>query len=122
MVSTVDNAKNVNEAHEGVVKGLLTTGSITAAFEKSGKGKVTFSHRQHTKMEAKAEIIHWVSENTRPFKIVSNRGFQSLMKTGRPNYYIPSPSTISRDVKRVFVKCQERIVKMLKASQQFLCQ
>ena len=64
MVSTVDNAKNLNEAREGVVKGLLTTGSITAAFEKSGKGKVTFSHRQHTKMEAKAEIIRWVSENT----------------------------------------------------------
>ena len=122
MVSTADNAKNLNEACEGVVKGLLTTGSITAAFEKSGKGKVTFSHRQHTKMEAKAEIVCWVSENTRPFKIVSDRGFQSLMKTGRPNYYIPSPSTISRDVKRVFGKCRERIAKMLKASQQFLCQ
>jgi len=80
-VSTVDNAKNANEAHEGVVKGLLMTGSITAAFEKSGKGKVTFLHRQHTKTEAKyvqdhidlhinlklcsnrAEIVRWVSEN-----------------------------------------------------------
>ena len=60
----MDNAKNSNEAREGVVEGLLTTGSITAAIEKSRKGKVTFSHRQHTKMEAKAEIVHWVSENT----------------------------------------------------------
>jgi hypothetical protein len=115
------------------------TGSITAAFEKSGKGKVTFSHRQHTKTEAKyvhghidlhkklklccnrAEIVRWVSENLRPFKIVSDRGFQSLMKTGRPDYYIPSPSTVSRDVKRVFAKCRERIAKMLKASQQLWC-
>ena len=29
------------------------TGSITAAFERKGKGKITYSHRQHTKMETK---------------------------------------------------------------------
>jgi dihydroorotase len=80
-VSTADNAKNANEACKGVVKSLLMMSSITATFEKSGKGKVTFLHRQHTKTEAKyvqghinlyiklklcsnrAEIVHWVSEN-----------------------------------------------------------
>ena len=35
------------------------------------------------------------------------------MKTGRPNYYIPSPTTVSRDVKKVFVNAQKRITKML---------
>ena len=64
MVSTVDNAKNVNEAHEGVVKCLLNTGSIIAAFVKLGKGKVIFLQGQHTKMKAKAKIKHWVLENT----------------------------------------------------------
>jgi hypothetical protein len=49
----------------------------------------------------------------RPFNIVADRGFQSLMKTGRPGTYIPSPSTVSRDVKRVFVKSRQRIAKML---------
>ncbi|KAG1760964.1 hypothetical protein EDD22DRAFT_980398 [Suillus occidentalis] len=33
-------------------------------------------------------------------KIVKNfLGFQSLMKMGRPEYYIPSPSTVSRNVR-----------------------
>jgi hypothetical protein len=55
----------------------------------------------------------------RPFKIVKDRGFQSLMKTGRPDYYIPSPQTVSRDVKQVFVRCRQRIAKMLQVCQNF---
>jgi coproporphyrinogen III oxidase len=36
------------------------------------------------------------------------------MKTGRPEYYIPSPTTVSRDVKQVFVNVRRRIAKMLR--------
>ncbi|KAF8869378.1 hypothetical protein BD779DRAFT_1614497 [Infundibulicybe gibba] len=75
----------------------LKDGSITATFERIGKGKVTYSHQQHTKAETKAEIVCWVAENAHPYNIVSDRGFRSLMKTGRPEYYIPSPSTVSHD-------------------------
>ena len=60
--------------------------------------------------------MRWVAENMRPFGIVKDRGFQSLMKTGRPRYYIPSPDTVSRDVKKVFVMCRQRIAKMLQVS------
>jgi len=60
-----------------------------------------------------AEIVRWVAESKRPFKIVNDRGFQSLMKTGRPEYYIPSAETVSRDVKKVFVCVRQRIAKML---------
>jgi hypothetical protein len=35
------------------------------------------------------------------------------MKTGRPEYYLPSPSTVSRDVKKVFARTRERIAAML---------
>jgi hypothetical protein len=35
------------------------------------------------------------------------------MKTGRPGQYIPSPSTVSHDVKTVFKKPQKQIAKML---------
>jgi coproporphyrinogen III oxidase len=35
------------------------------------------------------------------------------MKTGRPDYYIPSPTTVSRDVKQVFANVRKRIAKML---------
>ncbi|KIK35542.1 hypothetical protein CY34DRAFT_60168, partial [Suillus luteus UH-Slu-Lm8-n1] len=61
----------------------------------------------------RAEIVHWVSESLRPFEVVKDRGFQSLMKTGRPEYYLPSPTTISRDVRLVFVWTRKRIAKML---------
>ena len=57
--------------------------------------------------------MRWVSESLRPFETVSDRGFQSLMKTGRPEYYLPSPSTVSRDVKLVFANVRQRIARML---------
>ncbi len=49
----------------------------------------------------------------RPFKIVEDRGFRKLMKTGRPGYHLPSKETVSRDVKQVFAKCRQRIATML---------
>ena len=47
------------------------------------------------------------------FSIVDDQGFQSLMKTGRPGYNIPSASTVSCDVKQVFLKVQVRVAKIL---------
>ncbi|KIK35617.1 hypothetical protein CY34DRAFT_95779, partial [Suillus luteus UH-Slu-Lm8-n1] len=44
----------------------------------------------------------WVSESLRSFEIVKDRGFISLMKTGQPEYYIPTPKTVARDVRLVF--------------------
>jgi hypothetical protein len=38
------------------------------------------------------------------------------MKTGRPEYYLPSRSTVSRDVKEVFKRVRKRIAKMLQVS------
>ena len=113
----------------------LQDGSITTAFERKGKGKVTFSHRQHTKTQTRlvmtlqlsnipnvawfrAEIVRWVSESHRPFSIVEDRGFRCLMKTGRPEYYLPSARTVSRDVKEVFKKARSRIAKILRVRDQ----
>ncbi|KAF9538388.1 hypothetical protein CPC08DRAFT_731257 [Agrocybe pediades] len=88
---------------------------LTALFERAGgKGKVTYSHTQHTTAERWAEIVRWVAENRRPFSIVKDREFVSLMKTGRPGIKIPSPATVSRDVKMVFVNSRERISRMLR--------
>ncbi|KAG2739596.1 hypothetical protein P692DRAFT_201676749, partial [Suillus brevipes Sb2] len=106
-------AKTAVSARESIINNILKTGSITTSFGRKGKGKVTYSHKQHTKTEAKAEFVRWVAESSRPFKIVQDRGFASLMKTGRPEYYIPSPSTVSRDVKLVFVNVRKRIARML---------
>jgi hypothetical protein len=51
-------------------------------------------------------MVRWIAESKQPFQIVNDRGFQSLMKTGRPGYRIPSAETISRDVKTVFTRMQ----------------
>jgi hypothetical protein len=98
------------------VWGILNPELITVAFERTGKGKVTYSHRQHTTTELRAEIVCWVAESKRPFKVVSDRCFQSLMKTGRLGYYIPSPVTVSRNIRKVFANAQKWIAKMLQVS------
>lgn len=72
VVAAADKASNANEVRLTTVKGLLDPQLITAAFERKGKGKVTFSHRQHTKTESRAEIVRWVAESKRPFNIVSD--------------------------------------------------
>lgn len=50
-VELADQAKDVNTAWESVQK--LKNGWITTMFEWINKGKVTYSHQQHTKMEIK---------------------------------------------------------------------
>ena len=60
--------------------------------------------------------MRWVSESLRPFEIVSDCSFVSLMKTGRPKYYLPSPSTVSCDVRLIFARTWQWIAKMLKVS------
>ncbi|KAG2756744.1 hypothetical protein P692DRAFT_20714955, partial [Suillus brevipes Sb2] len=115
VLQAADQAKDAQEVRTKIVGGILRNGSITASFERKGKGKVTYSHRQHTRTETKAEIVHWVAESLRPFEIVKDRGFQSLMKTGRPEYYLPSPATVSHDVRLVFARTRQRIAKMTKA-------
>lgn len=53
-VEAADKMKNVAEARKQLISnGILRDGSITAAFERSGEGKVTYSHRAHTKAESR---------------------------------------------------------------------
>ncbi|KAG1812877.1 uncharacterized protein BJ212DRAFT_1275930 [Suillus subaureus] len=75
----------------GVVKSLLDTRSIQMSFNHKGKGKVVYSHHQHTWTETRF----------------------ALMKTGWPKYHILSPLTVAHDVKQVFVKTCKQIVQML---------
>ena len=102
--------KDIDSARKklGAIK--LRDGSITASFDRVGKGKITYSHRLHTKAEtrcaifdvlwgrtsscssamSRVEIIKWVAESMRPFCIVEDDSFNILMKTGWPEHYIPS--------------------------------
>jgi hypothetical protein len=115
-LKAAEATENIGMARDMVVKALNETGSISAAFERKGKGVVTYSNRQHTRAETRVELVRWVSKSLRPFSIVNDESFHCLMKTGRPGYYIPSPKTVSRDVKEVFAKTRVRIAKLLRVS------
>ncbi|KAF7776710.1 hypothetical protein Agabi119p4_5103 [Agaricus bisporus var. burnettii] len=88
-------------------------GTITFAFNRIGKGKLTYSNRPHTKVESRLEAVRWVSESKRPFSIVHDHGFLRLMKTGRPHIWVPSPTTVARDVRKVFLSCQQLLAAFL---------
>jgi hypothetical protein len=55
VLKAAGQAKNANEAREKIVGSFLRNGSITTSFERNGKGKVTYSHRQHTRAETRYE-------------------------------------------------------------------
>jgi hypothetical protein len=81
VVESAGQAKDVYAAQDILAKRRDgPDGSITAAFERVGKEKVTYSHQQHTKSESRsvqipehvpvthnlvfsAEIVRWVSES-----------------------------------------------------------
>ncbi|KAF8314397.1 hypothetical protein F5887DRAFT_894985, partial [Amanita rubescens] len=89
VLAAADSARDLEEVRTKIVKDVLQNGSITAAFER--KNIVTYSHRQHTKVEIRYESL----------------------TTGRPEIYIPSPETISRDVRLIYARTRERLTKML---------
>ena len=53
VMAEADKTKDVHAAREAVSKMKSANGSITDAFERVAKGKVTYSHRQHTTTEAR---------------------------------------------------------------------
>jgi hypothetical protein len=96
-----------------LVKGRLPT--LIVSIQRPRLGEVP-SHSCNSFVDLdldSAEIVKWVAESMRPFSIVEDDGFKMLMKTGRPDYYIPSRRTVARDVKHVFEKTRTTIAKML---------
>ena len=53
IVAKAAEAKNIQVVREGLKTAELKHGSITAVFERTGKGKVTYSHRPHTNEETR---------------------------------------------------------------------
>jgi hypothetical protein len=128
-VAAADNMKDIHVALKALEKKSVDS-SITSAFEHVSKGKVTYSHHQYNTAEAwwvlsdsciswshsvytSAKIVQWIAESKRPFQIVNDCGFQSLMKAGIPGYCIPSAETVSHDVKTVFTRVRKNTAKML---------
>jgi hypothetical protein len=115
-LEAADSAANADDVRTKIVRGILRDGSITDAFERKGQGKITYSNRQLSRTEIKAEAARWACEDLRPFTIVTDKRFLIIVKSGRPEMYIPSPATVSRDVRLIFAKTRKRIAKMLLVS------
>lgn len=62
-------------------------------------------------------IINWVTKSNCPMSIVKDQDLCKLHMAGCPNMKIPSPKTISHDIKVSFDKCQECITKLLQVNQ-----
>jgi hypothetical protein len=52
-VAAADSTQDLEGARVVLARTKLRDGSITAAFEHIGKGKVSYSHRQHTSTESR---------------------------------------------------------------------
>ena len=112
-LSRMFNKTEVLQQHSS---GKISIHSLTANTQERKSGMyhlVPFRCEQMLKLLERAEMVRWVCEDLRPFQIVKDRGFQRLMKTGRPEIYIPSPETISRDVRLIYARTRERLAKML---------
>ncbi|KAG1783141.1 hypothetical protein EV702DRAFT_1191579 [Suillus placidus] len=75
VLQTAYEVKGLEEVRTKLIPGILCDGSITTSFECKGKGKVTYSHRQHTRPEMRAELVRWVVESLRPFDIIKIEHF-----------------------------------------------
>jgi hypothetical protein len=51
-MSAADDARDAKSACEALGHNKKLDRSITAVFQRVGKGQVTYSHRQHTKIKA----------------------------------------------------------------------
>jgi hypothetical protein len=64
-----------------------------------------------------AHFVRWVTRNNRPTSIVEDQDLRELLMAGRPSLVIPSPATISRDIKASFNKCREHVARLLQVRQ-----
>ncbi|KAL1662527.1 hypothetical protein GGF50DRAFT_58815, partial [Schizophyllum commune] len=100
-------------ACSAVTTPMSRSGDIKLAFERQGKGKVMYSTRSYMNTEARVETVRWMAESFHPFAVVEDKGYKRLMKTGRPECYIPSRSTVSCNVKSTIIKTRAGIGKFL---------
>jgi len=75
-----------------------------------------FIQADHWAAYPSANLVRWLTENNRPTNIINDRALRDLLLAGRPSIDLPSRFTISRDIRLSFLKCQDRISKLLQVS------
>jgi hypothetical protein len=59
------------------------------------------------------EMALWCAESARPFQIAADQRLHNLLKTGRPEYPIPSPTTVSRAVRKIYKHVKTQLAELL---------
>jgi len=120
--------------------GVWPSASIFLTFHSSRSAPVQYSHQAHTNPEVQytclqicgitiltfilfhsAHLLKWITETTGPTSIIQDQELCELLTAGWPNIEIPSPDTISWDIKASFDKCCECIAKVLQVCWFFAC-
>jgi hypothetical protein len=60
-----------------------------------------------------AHIAKWIAESNRPVTITSDPELINLLTTGHPHLKVPSPNTVRRDINAAYLKCRDRVAKLL---------
>jgi len=59
-------------------------------------------------------VVKWVTENNCPVNIINDRELRKMLTVGRSRIELPSPTTISRDIKACFCVSRDHITKLLR--------
>ena len=107
-------------------------GSIFAVFTHQGQQPIKISHHAHTTKESRlglhlcfecshlwnfrAHIARWCAKNNCPHRIIKDHQFDILMKARHLETSLPSPMTVSCNIRATFECCHECINTTLKVS------
>jgi hypothetical protein len=82
-VEAADGTRDIKAARTALQNLKTMNGSIMAAFQRVGEGRVTYSHRQHTKTEARCAGLVFVCHISEGFFPVLNLSAGSQKTTDR---------------------------------------
>ncbi|GLB40085.1 putative protein dimerization activity [Lyophyllum shimeji] len=60
------------------------------------------------------KLALWVSRRSRPFTIIADPELLDIFKDLNANVVVPSPQTVSRDVKEIYMLSREQVIEVLK--------
>ncbi|KAE9387866.1 hypothetical protein BT96DRAFT_837084 [Gymnopus androsaceus JB14] len=112
-VSAVQQSKSIDKARDALKNSERKVKvNLPLLFVLSRDGP---SHFQHSRPQRNL-YARWVSESARPFHVVQDHCYRWLQKEGRPEHYIPSRETVSRDVKKLYNYTKEKLSSELQVS------
>ncbi|OCH87573.1 hypothetical protein OBBRIDRAFT_735885, partial [Obba rivulosa] len=107
-LKTIESIKSAVDVHPHI-KSYIWDGTIMTIFTYKGKGKIIYSTCPHTKAETRYVLSSCRLMSMQPFKIVEYCGLNCLIKTERPEYWLPSCQTLMCHVNVVYKHIKVRI-------------